>query len=126
MKIRGQTWLDTDTHLVITLHQPFWSAWKMFGWESRFGLKCEGLGISVEAIKKAKELKKKIRVNVLKYGAYEITPTQAEQWGEPFLPRDKKPILVVPRAKFDRLPSSVPKMEKQEEVREKIKQERLI
>lgn len=104
MKIRNQSWMVTDTHLVLTLYQPFWSAWKIYGWESRFGFKCEGLGISVEAIHKAMELKKKIRVNVIKYGSYEITPSLAEQWGEPFNPRDNKPILVIPRIKFDRIP----------------------
>jgi len=104
MKIRNQSWMVTDKHLVITLHQPYWSAYKLYGWESRFGIKCEGLGVSVEAVDKAIELKLKIRVNVIKYGSYEITPTEAKRWGEQFLPRDNKPILVIPRMKFTRIP----------------------
>lgn len=116
MRIRNQIWIDTQTHLVLALHEPYWSGWKKYGWEKGV----PGLGISVEAIEKAQELGKKIRVNVLKYGSYEITPTKAQQYNtNKFVPRDMRPILVIPRTAFDSIPveKTVKEMEKKDEVR---------
>jgi hypothetical protein len=100
MKIRNQVWLESDTHLILTLRSPFWSAWKRYGWEEGV----EGFGISLLAIKKAEQLNKKIRINVIKYGSYEITPKKALDFmGNYFFPRDNKILLVIPRTSFDRI-----------------------
>ena len=93
MKIRNQVWIETDTHLVITLHEPYWSAWSKFGWPEHV----EGLGLSVEAIREAYNKGLKIRVNVLKYGSYEINAKKAGDIGcqYTFRSRDKKLIFVI-------------------------------
>jgi hypothetical protein len=117
MRIRNQTWIETDTHLVLTLHQPFWSAWKKYGWETQQ----EGLGVSREAVKKALELGKKLRINVLKYGSYEISPKKALRIASSFTfkPRDGKTLLIIPRLECERINVSakIKKEEKREEVR---------
>jgi len=117
MKIRNQVWLESETHLIVTLREPFWSAYQKYGWEEGI----EGLGVSVEAIKKAADLGKKIRVNVVKYGSYEITAKKAMIFmGNFFFPRDKKALLVIPRTAFDRIPTDENKKkeyEKKEDLR---------
>jgi hypothetical protein len=100
MKIRNQTWLDTQTHLVTTLYEPYWSAWKRYGWTKGV----EGFGIAIEALEKTEELGLKIKVHVVKYGSYEISTKKARKWMHTkFLPRDHKPIIVIPRTEFDKI-----------------------
>lgn len=124
MRIRNQTWIDTDTHLVILLHQPFWSAYKMFGWEEEV----EGFGISEEAIDKAKELGKKIRVNLIRYGNYEITTSKAELYKQfKYTSRDKKPLVVIPRSAFKKIKKNTKDSEKKERdraIREALAQQK--
>jgi len=98
MDIRNQKWVETEKHLMLQLHQPFWGAWKKYNWPERI----EGIGVSVEAIEKALELKKKILVHIMKYGTYEITPEKALKVASnyKFIARDQKPILVIPRNEF--------------------------
>jgi hypothetical protein len=98
MNIRGQIWEENETHIVLKLHEPYWSAWQKFKWEKGV----EGLGISIEAIRIAELKNKKIRLDVRKYGSYEITWSKARENGHEFIPRDNKPILVVPRTAFDK------------------------
>jgi hypothetical protein len=119
MKIRNQVWIDTEKYLVITLREPFWSAWKTYGWE--YGV--EGFGVSLEAIKKAQEINKKIRVRLLRYGSYEISPQKALEAGRKFITRDNKPIMVIPRTAFDKFSMSKYRQSLIEE-KEKIRIER--
>jgi hypothetical protein len=94
------------------LREPFWSAYKKYKWESGI----EGFGVSLEAIRMAEALKKKIRVNVVKYGSYEINPSKALLFGDNrFYSRDKKVLLVIPRTAFDRIPVDEAKKKAYEE-----------
>lgn len=116
MKIRNQVWIETETHLVILLREPFWSAYKRYGWE--YGV--EGFGVSKEAIEKAEELGKKIRVNLLKYGSYEITAKRAQKYANNvFIPRDNKPLIVIPRTEFKKISSEERKKEYEEKEHER-------
>ena len=100
MRIRGQRWKENKKHIVITLHQPYWGAWKKYGWD--YGV--EGMGIAPEAIEKAREMGKKLKVNVTKYGSYEITPLRCEPFMKYiFIARDFKKLIVIPRTAFDKL-----------------------
>ncbi len=125
MNIRHQLWIETDKHIVLTLHEPFWGAWKMFGWDHRV----EGIGVAVEAIEEARKLKKHIQVNIIKYGNYEITPSKAIGYVDNiFMPRDHKPLIVIPRDAFDRIPTevTVKKFEEKEDLRVRANQETLF
>ena len=125
MQIRHQPWIEVDKHLVLTLHEPWWGAWQRFGWTKGI----EGIGVSREAIQIAKTLGKKIRVNIIKYGSYEITPTKAERYSSNiFYPRDRKALYVIPRDAFDRIPTDqkVKAFEKKEEERAIANQGKLL
>jgi hypothetical protein len=98
MKIRGQSWIETGEHLIIMLREPYWGAWKKYGWEKGV----EGMGVSIEAVKEAEEKKKKIMVRLLGRGAYEISPKMALKYAGRFVSRDNKVLLVIPRNKFKR------------------------
>lgn len=101
MRIRNQVWIEHDKYLLITLHEPYWSAWQRYNWERGI----EGFGISLEAISTATTKKKHIRVRVLNYGTYEITPTKAlSVAGEyQYIARDKKSLVVIPRSAFEKV-----------------------
>lgn len=119
MRIRNQIWIENDTQLVLTLYEPYWSAWQRYGWPRGV----EGFGVSVEAIKKAKELKKHIRINTIKYGSYEATTDQLDKYSaNVFVPRDGKAIIVAPRIAFKKIqksPAQKIEAEKKEEKRAK-------
>ena len=123
MKIRKQVWLEQEKFIQITLHQPYWVAWRDFGWEETYG-RVEGLGISEEAVRLGFKLKKKIRVVVLRYGKYEISPhmamRRAKELGSRFKARDGKILLVIPRTAFEKIEPT-----KQNSEKEKIRQESL-
>lgn len=102
MTIRGQMWQETDTHIVIKIHEAWYGAWKRFGWPE--GTK--GFGVSVEAIHKAKELGKKLEIRLLKYPAvYEITTDKAIEQGQSniFNARDQKPLYILPETALTKL-----------------------
>jgi hypothetical protein len=100
MKIRNQSWIETDEFIAITLLEPYWSAWKKYGWLEGV----EGFGISKEAINYAVENKKRIRVHINKYGTYEVGYLKAKKEATSdrlFFSRDKGAIYVLPRFAFD-------------------------
>ena len=102
MKIRNQTWLDDEKKICILLKEPYWSAWKQYGWEQGV----EGFGISKEAIDYAIKNKQQIKVSLLKYGSYIIGYEKLQKHLNPqwkYIARDKKPIYVLPRTLFDRI-----------------------
>ena len=107
MQIRNQDWQTTETHLVLPLNEPYWGAWKKYN----YPIRCEGIGISVEAIQEAKKIDKKIKVVVTKYGEYEITAKKAYSFINKYrhTARDNKTIIVIPRIEFNRIPQLVEK-----------------
>lgn len=112
MRIRNQVWLESDKFIVITLHEPYWSAWQKYNWEKGI----EGIGISLEAIDVARSKKKRIRVKILKYGAYEISPKKALEVAAEYqyIARDRKKLVVIPRTAFDRIAFEKEKKEYEE------------
>jgi hypothetical protein len=100
MKIRGQDWTETKEHLVIFLNQPYWGAWSKYGWEKGV----EGFGVSREALQKALDLQKKIKVR-FKYAAYEILAAKALEVASKniYVPRDGQELIVIPRTAFDKV-----------------------
>jgi len=104
MKIRNVEWVETDKYIQVTLRDPFWSAWQKYGWEKNV----EGFGISLEAIRYAIRVNKYLVVKTLKYGKYEISPTEAyaegvEMHNWKFVARDKKILVVLPRTSFKKI-----------------------
>lgn len=101
MNILGQDWIETETHLVIELREPYWSAWKTYNWEKGV----EGIGVSIGALAKAESLNKKIQVNVKKYGSYEISPSKCIEYkNNVFKARDNTVLIEIPRTAFEKLP----------------------
>jgi len=126
-KIRKQTWLEKDDYIQIVLHQPWWNAGRQFGWEG------EGLGISQEAIRYAFKFKKKIRIRVLKYGLWEISPhmalRRAKEYGSHYTARDGKKLVIVPRIACHKIEKSKIQKEleqKVEDIRVKSIQQALV
>ena len=119
-KIRKQTWIETESFIQITLHQPYWSAYLKFNWLDTYG-QVEGLGISEEAVRYGFKVNKKIRVVVLRYGKYEISPhmamRRAKELNSRFTARDGKVLLVIPRTAFEKIEPKV-KDEKKEAIRD--------
>ena len=101
MKLHGQNFEVTADYLILRLKDPYWSAWQRFGWVEG----TEGYSVNVDAIAKAKDLKKKILVKN-KYGDYEITPTKAERDGGDIKGRDGTLMLCIPRSSFKKLPAT--------------------
>jgi len=102
MKIRNQIWIEKEKEIIITLREPYWSAWKRYGWQQGV----EGFGVSKEAVDYAIEKKKHLQVHVMKYGTYDINPKKLKRTATVqrfFIPRDKKPIYVLPRFAFSRV-----------------------
>lgn len=104
--IRNQKWIETNEYIEITLNEPYWSAWKKYGWTQGV----EGFGISGESIDYAITFHKHLRVRVMKYNTYDINPTKLAKEATSnrmYVPRDKKPIYVLPRTAFDRVLAQV-------------------
>lgn len=101
MVIRNQNWEETPDTIQITLLEPYWGAWKQYGWERGI----EGLSVSSEAVSIALKYSKKIVVVLKKYGSYIITPTKALKYGKLFTARDYKKLYCIPRTAFKKLPS---------------------
>lgn len=101
MQIRNQKWVVKDKFIHIFLHQPYYGASARYGWAEEV----EGIGIALEGIMKAKELNKKIRVVVGKYGIYEISADKALSVGVDykFVARDKKMLYIIPRTAFKKV-----------------------
>lgn len=105
MKLRGQTIIETDTHLVVSLKQPYWGAHKKYGFvRGGFTSGEEGYGISWEVVTEALARKKKILIRVFKYGNYEISAAKAIEFKDNiFIARDNKPLIVVPRSALTKI-----------------------
>ena len=102
MRINNQPIIETDTHLLIRLHEPFWGAWQKYSWEKGI----EGFGLSLALIKRAKTLKKKLMVS-FPYGRYEITPrkacNQVKKYNSRFIAKDGTELYVIPRNACERI-----------------------
>lgn len=85
MKIAGQHIEITDDYLQITVREPYWGAYKQFGWPKGEW----GISLSVDLIKKAKLHNRKIRVK-LEDQTYETTPKKIYNFYEK---ADKKPNI---------------------------------
>jgi len=75
MKIDGQGVVETDTHLVFGLRDPFFSAYKKYRWTA----KEEGIGISRELIRVAYRKGKKI-IAVYNSIRFEIAPIKIAEY----------------------------------------------
>lgn len=85
-----------DNYIIINLREPYWGAWKKYGWEEGI----EGFGVRESLINVARMSKKKLLIS-FKYGDYEITPTLAEKvvkkYKSIFIARDNTKLVVIPR-----------------------------
>jgi hypothetical protein len=115
MKIRGQIWIKKSNNYYLTrLHQPYWGAWKEYGWDQGI---C-GIGISSEMVNKAIRNNCGIVINITKYGVYRINPNKLERLkGNLFKAHDGKYLYEYPLIEFDRVEK--PKEEiKEKEIKE--------
>ena len=126
MIIRKQTWIEQDNYIQIVLKEPYWDAGNRYGWEG------EGLGVSMEAIRYAFKMDKKLRIRVLKYGLWEISPhmalRRAKEHDSIYIARDGKKLVIIPRIACKKIEKSTiqKKMEqKQEEKRDISKNQQL-
>jgi hypothetical protein len=103
MRIANQPIVETEDYIQIRIHDPYWSAWKRFGWAKNV----EGFGLSNKLIKYAFKKNKHIRVSN-KYGKYEIPPVracrEAKKHDSRYEARNGTELLVVPRTAFKRIP----------------------
>lgn len=108
MIINNQKIIETKTHLIIHLDQPYWGAYKQYGWKERV----PGLGLSKGLVDKAKELDKKIMVKY-QYGKFEITPDKAirihKKYNSTFVTRNKVILYEIPKNEFKRVGDIEPK-----------------
>lgn len=91
------------------LEQPYWGAYKKFGWPQG----TEGISVSMEAIKYCLKKHKKLKVIVTdnKYGTYEITPTSALGKGSIFSTSNGTVLVCIPRTVYKKVPDPKPKPE---------------
>lgn len=87
----------------IKLREPYWGAWKKYGWEQGV----EGFGVDGGKIIQAAEQNKMIRVVTEKYGTYEISPEDAtnavKKYNSVYKARRNKKIGVIPRNLFTKI-----------------------
>jgi hypothetical protein len=98
MNIKGQQFEVEENHLAFELHDPYWSAFKKFGWP--FGT--EGYSINHLTIEKASDLGKKIKIKT-KYGDYEITPSKAIKEGRGIHARNGTVLVCIPKYALTRI-----------------------
>ena len=93
---------ETPDRMIIHLRQPFWGAWKTYGWEKGI----EGFGISAFVLNKAKNFDKIIQVKY-KYGNYEIAWTKCYDFIRKqncqFTAREGTILYIFPRTLFTRV-----------------------
>lgn len=102
MKINGQHFTLTTTHIILELKEPYWGAWTRFNWPER----TEGYSINKDAIDKAVELNKKIMFKT-RWGDYEITTKKALRDGSPLEARDGTELICIPRFSLKKLPKPI-------------------
>lgn len=99
MRIKGENWIISKKYLTLHLIEPYWSAWKQFGWTEGV----EGYSISEVALNKAVEFNKKILVKN-KYGDYEISNKKAQEFRHfQFMGRDGTILICIPKTAFNKL-----------------------
>lgn len=117
MNIKGQQFDVLENHLAIDLHDPYWSAYKKFGWPTG----TEGYSVSLEALTTADALGLKIMIRT-KYGDYEITASKAFRDGKKTAARNGTTLVCIPKFALTRV-SGQPTLEelrmKQAEIRTK-------
>lgn len=99
--INHQTIYTTAKYISMTLQQPYWSAFQVYGWDEGV----EGIGINEDIILLAEKEKKKILVNY-KDAKYEITPKKArsicEMYHSYYLAKGVK-LYEIPRTAFKKI-----------------------
>lgn len=104
LKIGGQTIEDTGTHYAFTLREPYWGAFKAYGWINHE----PGFGVNKTLIRSAYFQGRKIK---LKYKdcEYEISPITINNF---YKASTKKPIhysrgrvqlIVIPQSKWTKI-----------------------
>lgn len=129
MRIRQQTWIEGDTFIQLTLKEPYFTAGLKYGWAGDLW----GFGLSLEAIKYAFKVNKNIRIVVLKYGKWQISPhmalRRAKEFKSHYTARDGKDLVIVPRMACHKVEKSdIQKKlaEQKEEMRTRSIQQTLI
>lgn len=123
MKLNGQPIIKTDDAYMFKLFEPFWGAWKIFGWKNREA----GVGINVELVRLALKEKKKIIVNYQDF-SYEISAIKIKNFYEKskikpiYKVKGDVKLIVVPFSKFKRIKMFDKKAyEEKEKIREEVK-----
>lgn len=128
MIIDGQGVVETDTDLVFALREPYWSAYKKYGWSNKEA----GFGISIDLVREAVAKEKKI-IAIYRGISYNISPITVNNFYKSskikpiFLARGKVKLVVVPQSKFTALPKRFSKEEynKKEVERVRVNQDLL-
>ncbi len=119
MKIRNQVWIKKgDNYFLTRLHEPYWSAYQRYGWETGVS----GIGISSEMVNKAIRDNCGIVINVTKYGVYRINPIILEKYHNQnylYQASDKKYLYEYPLNELELIIKS-----KEEKIQEEIKEEK--
>ena len=118
MRINNQNIVDLGSHLMIRLNEPYWGAWKKYGWPRGI----EGFGLSRELLDRAIAENKWIMIS-FPYGRYEITGKKAMKYAEKyktsFRARADVTLFVIPRSACTRL--DMPNVQPMEAVERDIK-----
>jgi len=102
MIIAGQSITSGPDHLVIDIQEPYWGAYKEFGWKDRE----PGLSLSKQLIQEAIKQKKDIGV-VCRGNRYTIPPKRIIEWYEnhkepkPIMERNGIKLIVVRQGLYD-------------------------
>lgn len=97
---------ETEKFMIIHLLDPFWGAWKMYGWEKGI----EGFGISAFILNRAKNFDKQIVVSY-RYGIYLIDWLDCYDFIQKqfcqFTAREGTILYIIPRTLFKRVKKEV-------------------
>lgn len=87
--------------IVLHIAEPFWSAWKFYGWDKPIA----GIGINVNVVKAAEESGRKLLVTIGKDPQkYQISPVTVRSLGEKYNSirevRNGTKVIVVPQSEL--------------------------
>lgn len=85
----------------IKIHEPWWSAYRTFGWAKGVW----GVGLNAKMVDQAIENKERLKIQIYKHPErYDISPTTvknyAENHGTKYLARGNVMLYVVPQTKL--------------------------
>lgn len=117
MNIKGQEFTIEEKHIAFELHDPYWGAYKLFGWPTG----TEGYSISEKALDVAFALEKDILIKT-RYGNYAVSAKKAFSQGGQTAARNGTKLICIPRFALTRYgnPPTIDTL-KQQEVQRKIR-----